>query len=89
MLIKYIQIILINILLFLNFSVKADTLNYIVGNDKEKINQRIDNFFIKHSNEKRVFWVPEIYGKSRYAFSIQKGPYLSSKKYADASYLSI
>ena len=43
MLIKYIKIILINILLFLNFSVKADTLNYIVGNDKKKINQRIDN----------------------------------------------
>ena len=85
MLIKYIKIILVNILLFLNFSVKADTHNYIVGNNKEKINQRIDNFFIKNSNEKKVLWVPDINGKSRYAFSINKGAYLSSKKYADPS----
>jgi hypothetical protein len=85
MLIKYIKIVLINTLLFLNFSVKADTQNYIVGNNKEKINQRIGNFFISHPNEKRVFWVPEIKGKSRYAFSIQKDAYLTSTKYADAS----
>ena len=85
MLIKYIKITLINILLFLNGSVKADTFNYIVGNNQEKINQRIDDFFIKYPNEKRVFWVPEIKGKSRYAFSIQKDAYLTSKKYVDAS----
>jgi len=85
MLINYIKIILINSLFFLNASVKADTHNYIVGNNKENINQRIENFFIKYPNEKRVFWVPEIKGKSRYAFSIKKNAYLTSKKYLDAS----
>ena len=85
MLINYIKIILINSLFFFNGSVKADTHNYIVGNNKENINQRIENFFIKYPNEKRVFWVPEIKGKSRYAFSIKKNAYLTSKKYFDAS----
>jgi hypothetical protein len=85
MLIKYITILFINILLFLNNSVKADVQNYIVGNNQEKISQRIDNFFIEYPNEKRVFWVPEINGKSRYAFSIRKNAYIFSKKYADAS----
>ena len=85
MLIKYITILLINVLLLLNNSVKADVSNYISGNNNEKINQQIDRFFIKNPNEKSVFWVPEINGKSRYAFSIRKNAYLSSKKYADAS----
>ena len=85
MLIKFFKITLINILLFFNSSVKADNFNYIVGNHQEKTNQRIDNFFVNYPNEKRVFWVPEIKGKSRYAFSIQKDAYLTSKKYADAS----
>lgn len=85
MLIKYIIITLINILLFFNSSVKADIPNYIVGNKQEKIYQRIDSFFIKYPDEKRVIWIPEIKGKSRYAFSIQKNAYLTSKKYADAS----
>jgi len=85
MLIKYIIILLINILLFLNGSVKADIPNYIVGNNQEKINQRIDSFFIEYPNESKVFWVPEIKGKSRYAFLIRKNAYLTSKKYADAS----
>jgi hypothetical protein len=85
MLIKYITIIIINILLFLNSSVKADTPNYIVGNNQEKINQRIDSFFIKYPDVKRVIWKPKIKGKSKYAFLIQKNAYLSSKKYADAS----
>ena len=85
MLIKYIKIILINIPLFLNSSVKADTPNYIVGNNKNEVNQRIENFFIENPNDKRVLWLPEIKGKSRYAFSIQKNAYLTSKKYFDAS----
>jgi hypothetical protein len=85
MLIKYVTILLINVLLFFNSSVKADISNYLVGNNQEKINQRIDSFFIKYPNEKRVFWVPEIEGKSRYAFLIQKDAYLISKKYVDAS----
>ena len=85
MLIKYLSILIINILLFLNSSAKANIRNYIGGNNQEKISQRIDSFFIKSPNEKRVFWVPEIDGKSRYAFSIHKDAYLISRKYVDAS----
>jgi hypothetical protein len=65
--------------------VKADIPSYIIGNNQGKINQRIDSFFFKYPYEKRVIWVPEIKGKSRYAFSIQKSAYFISKKYADAS----
>ena len=85
MLIKYIKVIFINIILFFNISVKADTHNYIVGNNEDNINERIENFFIKYPNEKRVFWVPEVNGITRYGFSIQKDAYMSSKKYFDAS----
>jgi hypothetical protein len=82
---KYLTILLTSILLCFNSSVKADTSNYIVGTNNEKISQRIDSFFIKYPNKKRVFWVPEINGRSRYAFSIQKEAFFTSKKYADAS----
>ena len=85
MLIKYVIILLINVLFLFNSSVKAEIPNYIIGNNQHKITSRIDSFFIKHPNEKKVFWVPEIEGKSRYAFSIQKGAYLNSKRYLDAA----
>lgn len=66
-------------------SVKAEDNNYISGNNDYKITERIDSFFIKHPNKKKVFWSPEIEGKSRYAFSIPKDAYLFSKKYSDTS----
>jgi hypothetical protein len=84
MLIKYV-ILLINILFLLSSSVKANTSNYIIGNDQDKIVKKIDSFFTKHPNEERVIWLPEIKGKSRYAFSIPKNAYLTSKKYSDAA----
>lgn len=84
MLIKNVTILLTYIFVFFNNSVKADSYNYILGN-KEKINERINSFFIKYPNENIVFWVPEINGKSRYSFSIQRNAYLNSKKYLDSS----
>ena len=85
MLTKYIFILLLKTFLIFNSPVKAEVYNYIVGDNEYDTTQRIDSFFIKHPNEKRVFWLPEIKGKSRYAFSIPKDAYLISKKYSDAS----
>lgn len=84
MLIKYV-ILLTNIMFLLNSVAKANTSNYIIGNNQDTIVQRIDNFFINHPKEKRVYWLPEIKGKSRYAFSIKKDAFLTSKKYFDAA----
>ena len=85
MLIKNVTILLTYIFVFFNNSVKADSYNYILGN-KEKINERINSFFIKYPNENIVFWVPEINGKSRYAFSIQKRCIFNLKEiHSDAS----
>ncbi|MDB4071863.1 hypothetical protein N9512_05330, partial [Amylibacter sp.] len=69
----------------LNSTVKAEINNYLTGNNEYKITQRIDSFFIEHPSKKRVFWLPEIKGKSRYVFLIPKDAYLNSKKYLDAS----
>lgn len=85
MLTKYVLILFINILFLLNSSVKAEVNTYIFGQNKYKITQRIDSFFAKYPNEKRVFWLPEVKGKSRYIFSVPKNAYLISKKYSDAS----
>ena len=64
---------------------RAEINNHIFGNNEHKITKRIDNFFTKHPSEKRVIWHPEIKGKSRYAISIPKDGYLTSKKYFDYS----
>jgi hypothetical protein len=85
MLIKNVKGLLICTFLFFNSSAKADINNYIVGNDQNKITQRITSFFTKYPNARKVFWVPYIEGKSRYVFSIQRDAYLNSKKYFDAS----
>jgi hypothetical protein len=85
MLIKNLLILTIHTLFLLNSSVKAEGNSYISGNNEDKITQRIDSFFTKYPNKKRVFWQPEIKGKSRYVFSIPKGAYLISKKYLDGS----
>ena len=66
--IKYLIILLTNAFFLLNSSVKADNTNYIVGNNQDKITERIDTFFIKNPNDESLIWVPEIKGKSRYAF---------------------
>lgn len=83
--IKYLIILLTNAFFLLNSSVKADNTNYIVGNNQDKITERIDTFFIKNPNDESLIWVPEIKGKSRYAFLIQKNAYLISKKYLDSN----
>ena len=75
MLIKYTLILFINTIIIFNSPVKAEVYNYIVGNNEDKIRQRIDSFFAEHPNEQRVFWFPEIKGKSRYGFSIPKNAY--------------
>lgn len=85
MLSKYVLISFINIFLFLNSPLKAEANNYIIGNNENNVTQRIDNFFIERPNDQRVFWVPKIKGKSRFALSIPRDAYLTSKKYADAS----
>jgi len=85
MLIKHVIIFFLNLLFLLNNSAKAEVSNYIHGNNEYKITQRIDSFFTKHPNSRKVFWQPEIKGKSRYAFSIPKDAYLNSKKYLDTS----
>ncbi|MDB4245689.1 hypothetical protein N9832_05140 [Amylibacter sp.] len=65
---------------------KSEVNNYIFGgNDKYLLTQRIDNFFSKHPEEKKIFWKPEINGKSRYAFSISKEAFNRAKRYTDTS----
>jgi len=83
--INYVIALFVNLFFFLNNSVRAENFNYINGNTEFKITQRIDNYFTKYPTKKRVLWLPEIKGKSRYAFSIPKDAYLNSKKYLDAS----
>ncbi|MDA9355473.1 hypothetical protein N9R24_05675 [Amylibacter sp.] len=47
--------------------------------------ENIDRFFLKNPQKKNVILTPEIKGKSRYSFSIQKDAYYIAKKHADAS----
>ena len=85
MLIKYVFILLTNTLFMLSGSVEAEVNNYIVRNNEYKLTQIIDDFFIEHPNEKRVFWSPKVKGKSRYSFSIPRDGHKIASRYADAS----
>jgi len=85
MLIKYVLILLTNTLFILCSPVEAEVNNYIVGNNEYKLKQIIDNFFTRHTDEERVFWLPKVEGKSRYSFSIPRDGHKIASKYADAS----
>ena len=85
MLIKYVLILLTNTLFILCSPVEAEVNNYIVENNEYKLTQIIDNFFNRHTDEERVFWLPKVEGKSRYSFSIPRDGHKIASKYADAS----
>ena len=85
MLIKYGLITFIFILFLPVYYAQAEEDDYINGNTGIEITERIESFFSKNPNKKRVLWYPEIKGKSRYALSIPKDGYLASKKYSDSS----
>jgi len=83
MLIKFAFVLFVNMFFLLSSSVRAEINNHIFGNNGDKIVEKIDSFFMKYPNEKRVIWHPEIMAKSKYALSIPKDGYLLSKKYLD------
>jgi hypothetical protein len=85
MLIKLVFVLFVNIFFLHSGSLRAEINNYIFGNNEHKLTKRIDSFFGKYPNEKKVIWQPEIKGKSRYAISIPKDGYQYSKKYFDFS----
>ena len=85
MLIKLVFVLFVNIFFLHSGSLRAEINNYIFGNNEHKLTKRIDSFFGKYPNEKKVIWQPEIKGKSRYALSIPKDGYQYSKKYFDFS----
>jgi len=85
MLIKFVFVLVVNTFFLFTTSVRAETNNYIFGNNEGKTLKKIDKFFAEHQKEKRVILHPVINAKSRYALSIPKDGYLLSKKYFDFS----
>jgi hypothetical protein len=66
-------------------SINAKEINYIPTDFNKSAVEDIGQFFLQNPKKNDVIWTPEIKGKSRYAFSIQKDAYLISKEYSDAS----
>ncbi len=86
MLIKYgFTLFQVIILLLPAKFINADEDKYIYLNSSSLVTKRIDSFFSKNPDTLEFSWLPEIYGKSRYALSIYKEAYNISKKYSDAS----
>ena len=85
MLIKLASALFVSTFFLLSSSVRAEINNHIFGNNEHNITKKIDRYFAKYPNEKRVILHPVINAKSRYAISIPKDGYLISKKYFDFS----
>ncbi|MDA9005729.1 hypothetical protein N9J49_06750 [Amylibacter sp.] len=66
-------------------AINAKEINYIPTDFNKSAVENIDKFFLQNPKKDNVIWTPKIKGKSRYAFSIQKGAYLISKTHSDAS----
>ena len=85
MLIKLAFALFVSIFFLLSSPVRAEINSHIFGNNEHNITKKIDRYFAKYPNEKRVILHPVINAKSRYAISIPKDGYLISKKYFDFS----
>ena len=85
MLIKLASALFVSTFFLLSSSVRAEINNHIFGNNEHNITKKIDRYFAKYPNEKRVILHPVINAKSRYVISIPKDGYLISKKYFDFS----
>lgn len=85
MLIKLASALFVSTFFLLSIPVRAEINSHIFGNNEHNITKKIDRYFAKYPNEKRVILHPVINAKSRYVISIPKDGYLISKKYFDFS----